>query len=54
MTLEELRRQRQTVEVIHHVVSATRAIAAGRIQGAQHAREGARRYHTVVLRALAV
>jgi F-type H+-transporting ATPase subunit gamma len=38
---------------VHDVVSAMRAIAAGRIQGAQRVLESARRYHEVVLRGLA-
>lgn len=53
MTLEQTRRRRQAVHTIHDVVSAMRAIAAGRIQGAQRALAGASRYQEVVLRALA-
>jgi len=53
MTREIAQRRRQAVETVHNVVSAMRAIAAGRIQSAQRALEGARRYHEVVLRGLA-
>jgi F-type H+-transporting ATPase subunit gamma len=53
MTWEATHRRKQAVETVHDVVSAMRAIAAGRIQGAQRALEGARRYHEVVLRAMA-
>ncbi len=53
MTQEIAQRRRQAVETVHNVVSAMRAIAAGRIQSAQRALEGARRYHEVVLRGLA-
>jgi F-type H+-transporting ATPase subunit gamma len=53
MTWEATHRRKQAVETVHDVVGAMRAIAAGRIQGAQRALEGARRYHAVVLRALA-
>jgi F-type H+-transporting ATPase subunit gamma len=53
MTWEATHRRKQAVETVHDVVSAMRAIAAGRIQGAQRALEGARRYHDVVLRAMA-
>jgi F0F1-type ATP synthase gamma subunit len=51
---EQTRRQRQAVDTIHDIVSALRSIAAGRIQGAQRAQAAARRYHDVVLRALAI
>ena len=53
MTREATERRKQAVETVHNVVSAMRAIAAGRIQSAQRALEGARRYHEVVLRGLA-
>lgn len=53
MTREATERRRQAVETVHDVVGAMRAIAAGRIQGAQRALDGARHYHEVVLRALA-
>jgi F-type H+-transporting ATPase subunit gamma len=53
MTWEATHRRKQAVETVHGVVSAMRAIAAGRIQGAQRALESARRYHEVVLRAMA-
>jgi F-type H+-transporting ATPase subunit gamma len=47
------RRRRTAVGTIHDVVNAMRAIAAGRIQGAQRALASARQYEAVVLRALA-
>jgi F-type H+-transporting ATPase subunit gamma len=53
MSLEQTRRRRQAVGTIHDIVGAMRAIAAGRIQGAQRALAAARRYQDVVLRALA-
>lgn len=53
MTLEQTRRRRQAVNTIHDIVSAMRAIAAGRIQGAQRALAGAGHYQEVILRALA-
>ncbi len=53
MTLEQTQRRRQAVETIHDVVSAMRAIAAGRIQHAQKALAAARRYAAVVHRAVA-
>jgi F-type H+-transporting ATPase subunit gamma len=53
MTLEATHRRREAVETIHDVVSAMRAIAAGRIQGAQHALAGARRYEEIVWQGLA-
>jgi F-type H+-transporting ATPase subunit gamma len=52
MTRESTQRRRQAVETVHNVVSAMRAIAAGRIQSAQRALESARRYHEIVLRGL--
>jgi F-type H+-transporting ATPase subunit gamma len=52
VTLEQTRHRRQAVSTIHDIVSAMRAIAAGRIQGAQRALASARRYQEVVLRAL--
>jgi F-type H+-transporting ATPase subunit gamma len=52
MTWEATHRRKQAVETVHGVVSAMRAIAAGRIQGAQRALESARRYHEVVMRAM--
>lgn len=52
MTRESTQRRREAVETVHNVVSSMRAIAAGRIQGAQRALESARRYHEVVLRGL--
>jgi len=53
MTLEQTRQRRHAVATIHDIVSAMRAIAAGRIQGAQRALTGARRYQEVVVRAAA-
>jgi F-type H+-transporting ATPase subunit gamma len=53
MTLEQTRRRRQAVNTIHDIVSAMRATAAGRIQGAQRALAGAGRYQEVILRAIA-
>jgi len=52
MTLEVTRRRRQAVDAIHDIVSAMRAIAAGRIQGAQRALAASRRYEEVVCRSL--
>jgi F-type H+-transporting ATPase subunit gamma len=54
MTWEQTRRHRQAVDTVHDIVSALRSVAAGRIQGAQRAQAAARRYHYVVLRALAM
>lgn len=53
MSLEQTRRRRQAVNTIHDIVTALRAIAAGRIQGAQHALAGANRYQKVILQTLA-
>ncbi|HZT80689.1 MAG TPA: FoF1 ATP synthase subunit gamma [Gemmataceae bacterium] len=53
MSREQTQRRRQAVGGIHDIVSAMRAIAAGRIQGAQRALASARRYEVVVHRALA-
>jgi F-type H+-transporting ATPase subunit gamma len=53
MTWEATRRRRQAVATVHDVVTAMRAIAAGRIQSAQRALASARSYHEVVLRAMA-
>lgn len=52
MSLEQTHRRRQAVATIHDIVSAMRAIAAGRIQGAQRALASSRRYQQVVLRAM--
>ncbi len=52
MTLEQTKRRRQAVATIHEIVGAMRAIAAGRIQGAQRAVASSRRYEDVVLRAM--
>lgn len=54
MSLEQTIRRRQAVSTIHEIVGAMRAIAAGRIQGAQHAMAVARRYLEVVQQALGV
>lgn len=54
MTLERTERRRQAVDAIHDIVSALRAIAAGRIQNAQRALAASRRYEEVVRRTLAV
>jgi F-type H+-transporting ATPase subunit gamma len=53
MAGEQTRRRSQAVRAIHDIVGAMRAIAAGRIQGAQRALNAARRYQDVVLRAIA-
>ena len=53
MSLEETKRRHQAVDTIHDVVSAMRAIAAGRIQGAQRALSAARSYEEVVRRSVA-
>jgi F-type H+-transporting ATPase subunit gamma len=54
MSRESARRRRQAVDTVHDVVGAMRAIAAGRIQSAQHALESARRYHEVVVESLSL
>jgi F-type H+-transporting ATPase subunit gamma len=51
MTVAAVRQRRQSVETIHDIVNAMRAIAAGRIHGAQAALESARRYNDIVLEA---
>ncbi len=48
MSLEQTQRRRQAVNTIHDIVGAMRAIAAGRIQGAQRALDVARQYEEVV------
>jgi len=53
MSLEQTQRRRQAVSTIHDIVSATRAIAAGRIQGAQRALTASQRYEEVVRRGIA-
>ena len=53
MTLERTRRRREAVEAVHDIVSAMRAIAAGRIQGAQRALAASREYEEIVRRSLA-
>ncbi|MGE5193991.1 MAG: F0F1 ATP synthase subunit gamma [Deltaproteobacteria bacterium] len=50
MTMEETHRRREAVGTIHDVVSAMRAVAAGRIQGAQRSLAAARRYEEIVSR----
>jgi F-type H+-transporting ATPase subunit gamma len=52
MTLEQTQRHRKAVGTIHDIVSAMRAIAAGRIQAAQRAVASSRRYEDVVLRGI--
>lgn len=53
MSMRQTRQRREAVTAIHDIVSAMRAIAAGRIQGAQRALAAANRYEEVVLEALA-
>jgi F-type H+-transporting ATPase subunit gamma len=53
MSLEQARNRHRAIESIHDVVSAMRAIAAGRIQAAQRALANARRYREIVLRGMA-
>jgi F-type H+-transporting ATPase subunit gamma len=53
MTMQQTRQRREAVSTIHDIVNAMRAIAAGRIQGAQRALTAAARYEEVVLRGLA-
>lgn len=53
MSMQETRHRREAVGTIHDIVGAMRAIAAGRIQGAQRALAAAARYDEVVQRALA-
>jgi len=52
VSLEQTQRRRQAVATIHDIVSAMRAIAAGRIQSAQRALAGARRYQEVVVKGM--
>ncbi len=52
MTMEDTHRRREAVETIRDVVGAMRAVAAGRIQGAQRALAAARRYEETVLHGL--
>lgn len=54
MSSEEAHRRRQAVSSIHDIVGALRAIAAGRIQGAQRAQSAATRYRQTVERALQI
>lgn len=54
MSREQVRRQRTAVSNIHDIVSAMRAISAGRIQGAQRTLESVRAYHELVLRAASI
>jgi F-type H+-transporting ATPase subunit gamma len=53
MSMQQTKQRREAVGTIHDIVSAMRAIAAGRIQGAQRALAAAARYEHVVLDALA-
>ena len=52
MNLEQTQRRRKAVGTIHDIVSAMRAIAAGRIQHAQRALSSARRFQEIVQKAL--
>lgn len=52
MTLEQTQRRRKAVGTIHDIVSAMRAIAAGRIQNAQGALTSARRFQEIVQKAI--
>ncbi len=52
MTLEQTKERIATVDAIHDIVSAMRAIAAGRIQNAQRALTSTRRYQEVLMHAL--
>ena len=52
MTLEATQHRRRAVGTIHDIVGAMRAIAAGRIQGAQRALASSHHYEDVVLRAI--
>ncbi|MGE0886658.1 MAG: F0F1 ATP synthase subunit gamma [Blastocatellales bacterium] len=53
MSLEQTQQGKQAVEAVHDIVSAMRAIAAGRIQSAQRALVQARRYQELVMQSLA-
>ena len=53
MSLEQTQQRGQAVSAVHDIVSAMRAIAAGRIQSAQRALANARRYQEVIMHALA-
>lgn len=53
MSLEQTQQRRHAVSAVHDIVSAMRAIAAGRIQSAQRALTHARRYQEVIAHALA-
>ena len=52
MTLEQTQKRRKAVATIHDIVGAMRAIAAGRIQGAQRALSSSHRFENVVLRGI--
>lgn len=52
MNLDQVRKRQVTVEAIHDLVHALRAVAAGRIQSAQKAVGAADRYYQVVNQAL--
>jgi F-type H+-transporting ATPase subunit gamma len=52
MSLEQTQRRRKAVGTIHDIVSAMRAIAAGRIQNAQRALSSARRFQQIVQKAI--
>ncbi len=53
MSREQTRRRCVAVSAVREIVSAMRAIAAGRIQGAQRALQSARQYHAIVMRGIA-
>lgn len=53
MSRERTIERRHAVRAVYDIVSAMRAIAAGRIQGAQRALSSARHYEEIVLRAIA-
>jgi F-type H+-transporting ATPase subunit gamma len=52
MNVDQIRRRGATVETVHDVVHALRAVAAGRIQSAQQAVAVADRYYEIVVRSL--
>jgi F-type H+-transporting ATPase subunit gamma len=52
VSLAELQRQREAATVVHEIVSAMRAMAAGRVQGAQRALVSARSYYDTIQRGL--
>jgi F-type H+-transporting ATPase subunit gamma len=52
MSLEQTQQHRKAIKTIHDIVSAMRAIAAGRIQSAQRALANARRYQAIITQSL--